>query len=459
MDRDHELMHVENGPIGPTLLHFAFPVLLSQILQELYNVADCMVVGHFGGAYALAAVGVSGTMLSVLIKFFIGFSSGVSVVTSRLFGERSYDRLRKTMTSVFRMVIVLGSVFSLAGVLGAEWTLRKLSCPEEVLGSAALYLKICAAGLGAQMVYNTGSAILRSYGDTRSPFRFYLVSVLSNIGLDLLLATGLHLGVAGAAAATLISQWLLAVMILRHLFRLNENCALRLRGEGLSAGKLREVLHTGLPAGMQALFMSLSSILIQTGINHFGAHAMAGMTLYAKVEGVLYLPTFAYGIALTGFIGQNLGAGRLDRVEEAVHISLKTMAAVILPLSLLLTAASPVLLRVFTRDAMDIYFAREAILFNLPVYVVYAVNQVYLGAIKGLGDTSYPMICTLFCYSVFRVIWCAALIPVFESMRVVYLSYDVSFFLMTAMLIPMYRRRFRMAAGRTAQTRGDFAVL
>ena len=137
MDRDHELMHVENGPIGPTLLHFAFPVLLSQILQELYNVADCMVVGHFGGAYALAAVGVSGTMLSVLIKFFIGFSSGVSVVTSRLFGERSYDRLRKTMTSVFRMVIVLGSVFSLAGVLGAEWTLRKLSCPEEVLGSAA----------------------------------------------------------------------------------------------------------------------------------------------------------------------------------------------------------------------------------------------------------------------------------------------------------------------------------
>ena len=186
---------------------------------------------------------------------------------------------------------------------------------------------------------------------------------------------------------------------------------------------------------------------------------MAGMTLYAKVEGVLYLPTFAYGIALTGFIGQNLGAGRLDRVEEAVHISLKTMAAVILPLSLLLTAASPVLLRVFTRDAMDIYFAREAILFNLPVYVVYAVNQVYLGAIKGLGDTSYPMICTLFCYSVFRVIWCAALIPVFESMRVVYLSYDVSFFLMTAMLIPMYRRRFRMAAGRTAQARRDFAVL
>ena len=443
MEKKNSLCHMENGPIGPTLLHFALPVLLSQVLQELYNLADCVVVGRFGGGYALAAVGVAGTLLSVMIKFFIGFSSGVSVVTSRLFGEQDYRELRRSLTAVFRLVIGAGAALSLAGVLCAEAWLRSLNCPPEVLPHAAVYLRICAAGLAAQMVYNTGAEILRSLGDTRSPFRFYTISVVANVALDVLLVAGLGRGVAGAAEATLASQLLLAGMILRCMYRLGPDCALRLRGESLSWPELRHILHLGLPAGMQALFMSLSSVLIQTGINHFGPHAMAGMTLYAKVEGCLYLPTFAYGIALTGFVGQNLGAGRLDRVEEAVKLSKKTVAAVILPLSLLVTAASPLLLRLFTRDGMDIYFAREAILFNLPVYVVYALNQVYLGAIKGLGDTTYPMICTLLCYSVFRVAWCAVLIPIIESMRVVYLSYDVSFFLMSAMLIPMYRRMLR----------------
>ena len=458
MDNNSGLMHMEEGDIGPTLLRFALPVLLSQVLQELYNVADCMVVGHFGGDFALAAVGVAGMLLSVLIKFFIGFSSGVSVVTSRLFGEHDYTALRKAMTAVFRLVIGVGLVFSLLGVLGARGALRSLNCPAEVLDHAALYLRICALGLAAQMVYNVGAEILRSLGDTETPFRFYLVSVLTNLVLDVVLVIGFGRGVAGAAEATLFSQWLLAGMILRYLCRLDEKCALRLGGESLPWAELRSILHTGLPAGMQALFMSLSSLLIQTGINHFGPHAMAGMTLYAKVEGCLYLPTFAYGIALTGFIGQNLGAGRLDRVEEAVRLSRKTMVLVILPLSLAVTLASPLILRLFTRDAMDLFFAREAIVFNLPVYAVYAVNQVYLGAIKGLGDTTYPMLCTLLCYSLFRVLWCAALIPVFESMRVVYLSYDVSFFLMTALLVPMYRRRLRLAASHIGHMRKDPAL-
>ena len=447
MNRDHGLMHVEEGPIGATLLRFALPVLVSQLLQELYNVADCVVAGRFGGGYALAAVGEAGMLLGVLIKFFIGFSSGVSVVTSRLFGEHDYAGLRTTMTAVFRLVIGVGAALSLLGVLGAEAMLRALNCPASVLPQATTYLRICSAGLFAQLTYNVGTEILRSLGDTRAPLRLYLVSVCTNLTLDVLFVVGFHRGVAGAAEATLLSQVLLAVLLLRHLTRLGEDCALRLTGPGLPWSELRAILRTGLPAGMQAFFMSLSSILIQTGINHFGPHAIAGMLLYSKVEGVLYLPTFAYGIALTGFVGQNYGAGRLDRIEEAVRLSRKTMAVVILPLSLAATAASPLLLRAFTTDANDIFFAHEAILFNLPVYVVYAINQVYLGAIKGLGDTAYPMVCTLLCYSLFRVAWCAVLIPVFESMRVVYLSYDVSFFLMTALLVPMYRRKLRQAAG------------
>lgn len=239
---------------------------------------------------------------------------------------------------------------------------------------------------------------------------------------------------------TLLSQWLLALLILRRLNRLEDGCALDLRGPRLPVKELLGILRIGLPAGMQALFMSISSLLLQTCIDAFGPDAIAGMTLYAKLEGCLYLPAFSYGIALTGFVGQNYGAGRPDRVRDAVKLSIRLTWLLILPLSLCITAAAPLLLRLFSREPEILRNAREAVQFNLPFYVVYGMNQVYLGAIKGLGKTAWPMFCTLLCYALFRVLWCLLLIPVFSTMRVVYLSYDVSFFLMLALLLPAYRR-------------------
>lgn len=203
----------------------------------------------------------------------------------------------------------------------------------------------------------------------------------------------------------------------------------------------------GVPAGMQAFFMSMSSLIIQKSINGFGPEAMAGMNLYAKLEGLLYLPTFAYGIALTGFIGQNAGAGRMDRVRKSVEISVRLMIRIILPMSLLITFVSPLALRIFTDNPGILKNAQEAIFFNLPVYVFYGINQVYLGAIKGLGKTLYPMVCTLVCYSIFRVVWCDVLLVYFSSMKVVYLSYDVSFMLMLFMLLPVYKRLIRQEGG------------
>ncbi|MBQ9155898.1 MAG: MATE family efflux transporter [Eubacterium sp.] len=432
--------HVEKGPIGKTLLRFAIPVLLSQLLQELYNIADCMVLGHFAGEYALAASGISGMLLSVLINFFIGFSSGVSVITSRLFGAYKYDRLKQTMTAVFRLAISAGLFMTLFGYVLSGWVLSLLHSPAEVKPYALLYLHICVLGLTAQLIYNVGTAILRSLGNTRTPLIFFLASVLINLGLDALLVIGLKTGIAGAAAATLFSQWVLAILILGYLMNLDSSVSLSLKGKGLPAGELLLILKDGIPAGLQAVFMSISSMLIQIHINSFGPDAMAGMTVYAKLEGCMYLPSFAYGIALTGFVGQNLGAGQYERIRKSVRLSLATMIATILPLSLVLMAASPVLLRLFTSDPGILHNAHEAVVYTFPVYVIYAINQIWLGAIKGLGNTSYPMVCTLLCYSLFRVIWCRILIPHFPSMRIVYLSYDVSFFLMLALLVPVYMR-------------------
>ena len=433
------VVHVEKGPIGKTLFYFAIPVLMSQLLQELYNVADCMVLGHFGGQYALAASGISGMLLSVLINFFIGFSSGISVITSRLFGAYDYANLKRTMTAVFRMIIFTGMLMTLLGYLASGLVLDLLHNPQEVRPYALLYLHICIFGLTAQLIYNVGTAILRSLGNTRTPMILFFISAATNLILDLILVMGMHLGIAGAAAATLFSQWVLAIMILIYLGRLDSFYRLSLRGEGLGLTALTEILKDGIPAGMQAVFMSISSMLIQININSFGPDAMAGMTLYAKIEGCLYFPSFAYGIALTGFVGQNLGAGEMIRIKKSVNLSLITMTAVILPFSFILLYLSPILLSFFTSDPGILYNAHEAVLLTFPVYIIYSLNQIWLGAIKGLGNTWYPMLCTLLCYSLFRVIWCRVLIPYYPTMRIVYLSYDVSFFLMMILLIPVYR--------------------
>ena len=435
-----KVIHVDSGPIGRTLFSFALPVLLTQLLQELFNAADCAVLGHFGGENALAAIAISGLLLSVLINFFIGFSSGVSVITAQQFGHGDLLLLQRTMTSVFRLVLVAGLMLSAIGFFTAKPLLTLLRCPQEVLSQAVSYLKICTCGLVAQLFYNVSVAVLRSLGDSRGPLTCFAGSVLLNLALDALLVIVFRMGVCGAALATLASQWLLAVLLFIRMKHLGDGCSLSLTGTGMSLRELMDILKIGLPAGMQAFFMSISSLLIQTCINSFGPDVMAGMTLYAKLEGCLYLPAFAYGIALTGFVGQNVGAGRPDRVAEAVKYSIRLCWALVFPLSLAVTGAAPLLLRLFTSEPGILFNAREAVQFNLPFYVVYAMNQVYLGAIKGFGKTRWPMMCTLICYAVFRVVWCHLLIPFFTTIRVVYLSYDVSFFLMLILLFPVYRK-------------------
>ncbi|MGI5873494.1 MAG: MATE family efflux transporter [Bacillota bacterium] len=436
-------VHMEKGPIGKTLFAFALPVLLSQILQQLYSMTDCAVIGHFGGGFSLAAVGVADLIISVLVNFFIGFSSGVSVITARLFGAYAYDDLKKVISSVTRLALFLGVITMVLGLIGADAALRLLRSPAEVRSLAVVYLRICFCGIPAQMVYNVGTAILRSLGDTRTPTRLFFGSVICNLGLDFVLVVVFSFGVQGAAAATLVSQWFLAVTILHRAWRLDPAYSLRFFGPRLRLRELGGILRNGLPAGMQAVFMSVSSLLIQVTINSFGPDAIAGMTVYAKIEGFLYFPAFAYGIALTGFVGQNLGAGRTDRIESAVRLSVRTVSCVILPLSAGLMIACPLVLRLFTDSAGILAYAEDAVFFTFPVYVFYAVNQVYLGAVKGLGNTSYPMFCTLVSYCFFRVLWCRLLIPLFPTMRVVYLCYDVSFLLLLLLLLPMYRCTLR----------------
>jgi len=437
-----------SGPVGRTLFRYALPVMISQLLQEFYNIADCAVVGRFGGSQALSAAGLAGLILSVLINFFIGFSSGVSVISSRLYGAGRFDELFHSIDRLLKAAALTGLVLSIFGEMASAFILSLLGTPPETLGPAALYLRICFLGLTAQLLSNLATALLRSMGDSASPMLMFLLSSVCNLILDVWLVVGLKTGVAGAAAATVISQYLMMAGVLAYLLRKMHREEIRCGGrkDECREPTLGDYMHDAWPAGMQALFMSASSLVLQVFINSFGSAAVAGMTVYARAEGFLYFPAFAYGIALTGFVGQNVGAGKPERIVRAVRLSAAVLSAYVAGASVLLILTRHRYLQVFTADAAILANASQAIAYIFPVYVIYALNQVLLGAVKGLGDTRWPMVCTLVCYGILRVVWCSLLLERIASMAVVYLSYDVSFFVMLAMILPAWRRKIRKAA-------------
>lgn len=432
------------GAIVRQLLIFMLPILLSQLLQQFYTIADTALVGQVLGAEALAAVGTSSLVLSVMVNFFIGFSAGLSVLVSHLYGEKQYDRLSALVQSIFVTVITFAVLFTVAGILLTEPLLTALSTPADLIPQAGLYLRIALGGMLAQLLYNTAAAILRALGNTTSALHYLAVAVVLNIALDVLLLIVIPCGIAGAAMATVAAQYVSALLALHKLLCLRGAWQLRLTRPFFTPRHLLPILGTSIPAGLQAVFMSISSLVIQTYINSFGYAAMAGMTVYARIEGFLYYPLFAFGIALTSFIGQNVGAHDLARVREGLRMSLRIAADGAMGMALAAGLAAPALIALFTDDPAVVANALDAVYYTFPFYFLYGINQIYIGALRGLGDTLYPMLTALAAYCIFRVAWCFAWdIVGIHSMHIVYSAYSASFFVMAGLLWMGCRRALR----------------
>ena len=432
------------GAIVRQLLIFMLPILLSQLLQQFYTIADTALVGQVLGAEALAAVGTSSLVLSVMVNFFIGFSAGLSVLVSHLYGEKQYDRLSALVQSIFVTVIAFAVLFTAAGILLTEPLLTALSTPADLIPQASLYLRIALGGMLAQLLYNTAAAILRALGNTTSALHYLAVAVVLNIALDVLLLIVIPCGIAGAAMATVAAQYVSALLALHKLLCLRGAWQLRLTRPFFTPRHLLPILGTSIPAGLQAVFMSISSLVIQTYINSFGYAAMAGMTVYARIEGFLYYPLFAFGIALTSFIGQNVGAHDLARVREGLRMSLRIAAGGAMGMALAAGLAAPALIALFTDDPAVVANALDAVYYTFPFYFLYGINQIYIGALRGLGDTLYPMMTALAAYCIFRVAWCFAWdIVGIHSMHIVYSAYSASFFVMAGLLWMGCRRALR----------------
>ena len=446
-------MRMDSGSIHRVLLAYALPVLAMQLLQQLYNIADCAIIGRLCGGFALAAVGVAGLVLAVHINFFIGFSVGVTSVVSQLFGARDFRRLRATIASSVWLAAGAGLALATLGEGLGEQYLAWLACPAEAMDEALLYLRICLLGLLPQLVYNVANGIFRALGNTRTPLRWLAASTALNIALDLLFVGVWECGFAGAAWATLAAQWMLGIGMVWRLKRMDERFRFSFHAPLLPMGELLSLLRLGVPSGMQAAFMSLSSLLLQIRIDSFGPAAIAGMVIYAKAEGFLYYPAFAYGMALTGFVGQNLGAGRMDRVEEAMNTSRRTAIYGTMAICAVLALVAKPLLLCFTEDAATLEIGLAAVYWTFPFYFLYSLNQVYIGGLKGLGETGVPMLSALFAYALFRVVWCEALLPYWHDMAVIYNAYNISFVVSLLILVPAYRHTFQRLARKKASSR------
>lgn len=428
------------GDISKQLFMFTIPILLSQILQQFYNIADTAIIGRYIGTDALAAIGSTGLLISVIVNFFIGLSTGVSAVIANQFGANEYDKLKKSISTSLTVSVLLGIVFTIGSLIFMKPIINILQTPKGVYSLAIDYLKICFLGITFQLLYNIGTAILRALGNTKDPLYFLIFSCILNLILDILFIVYFGWGVKGAAIATLISQILATLLVMYKIMSLDDNCKLSLKQIKIYRGYTKDIFLVGLPAGLQAIFMSISSLIIQSSINSFGAEAMAGMTIFAKVEGFLYFPLFSLGLAVTGFVGQNFGAKEYERVKEGINISLKISVYTSLIFIIILNIFAPYILKLFTNDAAVIKVGLESIRIVFPSYVLYAMNQIYIGSLRGIEKTFEPMLISLFAHCIFRVIWCFVLLQYFHDMKVIYSSYSVSIVLMFVLYYTSYKR-------------------
>lgn len=428
------------GDTSKQLFMFTIPILLSQILQQFYNIADTAIIGRYIGTDALAAIGSTGLLISVIVNFFIGLSTGVSAVIANQFGANEYDKLKKSISTLLAVSVLLGIVFTIGSLIFMKPIINILQTPKGVYSLAIDYLKICFLGITFQLLYNIGTAILRALGNTKDPLYFLIFSCILNLILDILFIVYFGWGVKGAAIATLISQILATLLVMYKIMSLDDNCKLSLKQIKIYRGYTKDIFLVGLPAGLQAIFMSISSLIIQSSINSFGAEAMAGMTIFAKLEGFLYFPLFSLGLAVTGFVGQNFGAKEYERVKEGINISLKISVYTSLIFIIILNIFAPYILRLFTNDAAVIKVGLESIRIVFPSYVLYAMNQIYIGSLRGIEKTFEPMLISLFAHCIFRVIWCFVLLQYFHDMKVIYSSYSVSIVLMFVLYYTSYKR-------------------
>ena len=425
MKKSYEIDMI-HGPLLSRMILFAVPLMLSGILQLLFNAADIIVVGRFSGSQALAAVGSTSSLINLLVNVFMGLSIGANVLTARYMGARDERELHDTVHTSITLSLISGVALIFIGVLLARPLLELMGTPEDVIDQATLYMQIYFVGMPATMLYNFGSAILRAVGDTKHPLYFLLVAGVINAVLNLFFVIVCHLDVAGVAIATVISQCISAVLVLLCLVRAEGPYRVDLRKLRIHGRRALQIVRVGLPAGIQGAIFSISNVLIQSSVNSFGSVAMAGNSASSNLEGFIYTSMNAVYQTSLNFTSQNLGAGKRERLTPILLRCLGIVTAVGAGMGLVFYLLRFPLLGIYSEDAEVVQFGTLRLTIFCATYFTCGIMDTCCGSIRGLGYSVLPTIVSLTGACGLRVLWIFTIFAANRSLTVLYLSYPVS---------------------------------
>ena len=430
---------ITGGVIWKTLLAFFFPILLGTFFQQMYNTADAIIVGKFVGKEALAAVGgATGSLINLIVGFFVGLSSGATVILSQFYGGRRSEEVSQTVHTAMAMAIAGGAIIMIVGYIFSPALLEMLGTPADVLPHAVIYLRIYFIGMIPSLIYNIGSGLLRAVGDSRRPLLFLAVACMVNIVLDILLVVGMELGAAGAALATILSQLVSAVLVIFTLTSSQTVYHLDVRKIRFHTQLLGRIAAIGLPAGLQSMMYSVSNVVIQTAVNGFGTDMIAAYTAFGKLDGFYWMIVGAFGVSITTFVGQNFGAKQYDRMHRSVRVCLLMMFGSTIVLSTLLLLGGPMLYHLFTDDPVVVEYGMQMLRVIAPAYIAFICIEILSGALRGVGDSLVATLFTLFGVCVFRVIWVVWILPLNHTLEMLMLSYPITWTLTSILFIVYY---------------------
>lgn len=426
-----------SGNIYKKIALFAIPLLLGNFFQLMYNTIDSIVVGNYVGKEALAAVGASTPIINLLIAFFQGLATGAGVVVSRYYGARKQEEESKAIHSFLLFSILFGIALSIVGYFVSPVILRMMNTPSDYYNDADGYLAIYFLGATFLIVYNAGTGILQAVGDSKNPLYFLIATSILNIFLDLLFVKGFGMGVDGAAWATIISECISMLLVINLLMRTKNEYNVTLKNLKIDFSILKQIVEIGVPAGLQGMIVSVSNVIVMAYINQFGSSGVAGFSCSNKIDNFMGLPVNSLMLAITTFVGQNLGARQYERVKQGVRAALVMSISIVVTLGVFVFLFSDSLMRIFTSD-MDVIEDGTIILrIMCPCYIFLCFHQVYSGALRASGRSSVPMVTSIIAFVLMRQIFLAVAIPLYHHISIIGIGYSFTW-AMAALMTGIY---------------------
>lgn len=429
------------GTVWKILVRFAIPLFLGNLFQQLYNAVDSLVVGNFCGNEALAAVSSSGSLQHLLIGFFQGVFIGGSVIISRCFGAKDMDGVDEAIHTIVVFALGAGVLLTIVGVTFTPAILRWIGTPENVMPSSITYFRIYCMGLLGMVLYNTSNGIFNALGDSRHPLYYLIISSVTNAVLDLLFVGVFKMGVAGAALATTMGQFLSATLGFMHLMSGKFVIQIRISKLCLKLDVLKQIFRIGLPGGVQNSVNAIANLVVQSNINAFGDLAMAGCGSHAKIQGFVFLPIMSMSMALTTFVGQNMGAGKTERIKKSIRQGMAISLVMAELFGMFVFLFAPNMLSLFSKDPAVIAFGVQQARVEALFYFLLATTHICAGILRGAGNTMIPMSVTLGAWCVLRIAYIEGLVRIIPDINVVFTAYPVTWTVSSIILLFCLKRQ------------------